>query len=116
MMLHRTLVGLPNTCAGCGAQLDGEAWAENDEQATAGQVFCNDCELARRRAALRLTPADFSVIPGLNAEIAAALQDAGIITWLDLSLASDEALLAISGIGPGRLERIQQWLERRYEE
>lgn len=38
--LQKTMVGLPNTCARCGKELVDEAYALNDDQARAGQVFC----------------------------------------------------------------------------
>lgn len=41
--LQETAVGLPNTCAGCAATPGATWWAQNDDQARAGQGFCPTC-------------------------------------------------------------------------
>lgn len=50
---------------------------------------------------------DFVSLDGISDEIAAALNGADLWSFDDLRAASDEALLAISGIGAGRLQTIR---------
>lgn len=51
-----------------------------------------------------------SDVPGIGEEIASALSHAGYRTITDVIAASDMELLAISGIGAGRLARVRQAL------
>lgn len=53
------------------------------------------------------TPLDS--LPGVGREIADVLINAGYTTLEAVHTASDEALLAIAGIGPKRLKEIRSW-------
>ncbi len=53
---------------------------------------------------------DFALLEGVSEDIAEALHDAGYARFDDLAAASDDDLLAVSGIGPGRLEKVRRGL------
>ncbi len=51
-----------------------------------------------------------TTLPGVGPEIAQALYHAGYTTLDAIAAATEEDLLAISGIGPGRLKQIREAL------
>lgn len=55
-------------------------------------------------------------LPGIGKEITTALENAGFKTAADIAAASDEDLLAVSGIGHGRLQTIREALEAASQE
>lgn len=55
-------------------------------------------------------PDDFLDLPGVNAEIDEALRAVGFDSFDEIRAAADEGLLAISGIGQGRLAQIREAL------
>jgi len=58
-------------------------------------------------AAPAQTGIELLVLPGINLEIMGALVERGYTTIAQVQAATDEALLAISGIGPVRLAKIR---------
>lgn len=57
------------------------------------------------------TPCDpLAAIPYINNELAQALNQAGFWTFASLVQASDAELLAVPGIGPGRLRAIRKFM------
>lgn len=68
-------------------------------------------EEEERAEAERAAIADLVEIPGIDDEIAQALRAAGFSGPGDLQAADDQDLLAISGIGKGRLTQIRTYLE-----
>jgi len=49
--MKQTSAGLPNTCSRCGQPAGEQWWAENDEQAQAGQGVCDTCHQPPKKAA-----------------------------------------------------------------
>ncbi len=97
--LKLTTAGLPNTCAGCGGDPGPEWYAVNDEQAVAGQGFCERCAFAET--------SDSDVEPTW----VKALEEAGFNTLEAVRAASDQELEAIPGIGKATVRSIREWLE-----
>jgi glycosyltransferase involved in cell wall biosynthesis len=54
---------------------------------------------------------DIETLPGITPSVSSRMKSAGFITYDDVRKASDEALLAIEGIGPARLKAIRNYLE-----
>ena len=52
-------------------------------------------------------PSELAALDGLGPELVQALADKGIVTLVDLTAASDEDLLAVSGIGKGLLKKLR---------
>ena len=55
---------------------------------------------------------DLAALDGISEEIAGALSALGLRSFDELRAASDETLLGISGIGPGRLRTIRESLSQ----
>jgi predicted flap endonuclease-1-like 5' DNA nuclease len=56
------------------------------------------------------TDVPFEEIPGIGPETAGKLRTQGYVTEADVRTASDEALLAVSGVGPENLRRIREFV------
>lgn len=56
--LKLTKVGLPNTCTKCGTELSDTAYAECDDFARAGSIFCPECAGVKKKATRSKKPAD----------------------------------------------------------
>lgn len=57
--------------------------------------------------------AELFEIPGFKRELVGALVDRGLLTFDDLNAATDAQLLAVSGIGPVRLQQLRRFLVER---
>lgn len=53
----------------------------------------------------------FEEVPGVGPETAGKLRARGFVTEADVRSASDEALLAVSGVGPGVLQAIREFVD-----
>lgn len=53
----------------------------------------------------------FGKIPGIGPETAGKLRVQGFVTATDIWSASDDEILAISGVGPSNLANIQDFLD-----
>lgn len=56
------------------------------------------------------TDVPFEEVPGIGPETAGKLRTQGYVTESDVRAASDEALLAVSGVGPENLRRIREFV------
>ncbi len=54
---------------------------------------------------------DYEDVDGIGPETAAKLRSQGFITEADVRVASDEALLAVAGVGPANLEAIRSFVD-----
>jgi len=134
MALEQTKVGLPNTCAQCGARCEATWWAENWELASAGLGFCEACVVGEKRVPVEdIDAADdvavdeveeiadgdvagdgergVETLEELSATVRANLQQAGFETCADLAAAPDAELRGIEGVGPKTLTAIRAQLQ-----
>jgi predicted flap endonuclease-1-like 5' DNA nuclease len=87
--------------------LDFDPWPPEAPEESESDEERDGEEVSRSRA---LSESELVQIEGISTEIAQALRSAGLETRDELDAASDEELLAISGIGEGRLAMIREAL------
>ena len=94
--MHATKVGLPNSCTKCGKKLTRKWWVEDDEQAMAGQGYCERC-----------AGPDLEAVTMLGQRLAVLLLRHGYRTLEQIAEATDEELSAIDGVGQATLRKIR---------
>lgn len=85
------------------ADIDDVTWVSLPDHVQAGVL---NCPFYTHVTAVRVVSQTLD-IPGIGAEIIAALENAGFATVADVASATDEQLLNVSGIGPARLVNIR---------
>jgi ERCC4-type nuclease len=94
-------------CPCCGGEL---TWIREGEREK-GFCRCNPHGPVIERDFLTEPWESLLVIPGVNREVAQALYAAGLCSVREIRAASDDELLAVSGIGKIRAAKIRGWLE-----
>lgn len=83
---------------------------DGDDQPTGGDEAGED-ESADDGSADDETEVPYEDIPGIGPETAGKLRVHGLVTEADLRTASDDALLAVAGVGPTNLANIREFLD-----
>ena len=88
---------------------EAEEASEGEVEGAAAEPAAEPSEAVADSSAIPQEPADQESVQGVPERVMAALREAGLATPEAIAAASDEELLAISGLGPKTLQALRNW-------